>query len=737
MLTKQPELLRFIRRLAQPDNRQHTDQELIGRFLARRDEASFLMIVHRYGSMVYAVCRRVLGDEANSEDAFQESFLVLARKAGTLRTRASLADWLYGVARRTALQARAKAARRAARERSAPTRAVCDTLAEVSVRETLAILDEELARLPEKYRVPLLLCTLEGLSRDEAARQLNWSLNALKSRLEQGRVLLRRRLAGRGLALPAALFSATVLGGVSRASPPAALVDGATRAAIAAMGPSTGDVSVSAKAISLMKGVKKVMWMGKGKLMLGLAVVVTAAGFGVGVPAFRQLGAETSAKAIAPAAPPGAVSDPDAAAANTVRAALEKALEGAAALDDPFQKARGLILVARAQNRVGDRKAAAETARLALKAADGVPTNEEESGQAKCVLLMMAAEAQAEAGEIQAARETARRIKPDDFVQSVQVTGTRGAAERAVAAALAKAGKFDEAIKTAGAIRDRWQKGYALGDVAADQAEKGDWTAARKTAESIEYGDARVKALAALARLRAKAGAKSEADELFAAAIRMVAGFDNGEGAVGDRAFALTGVVHEQAESGDLKAALKTAESIPEFVGFPFKEVVLVDIRARGGDVDGALKAARTLPDGLRAAEGLKIVAEAQARAKDFGPALRTVDRIRDDFTKAAALVVVAREQVRAGDRKEGAGTFDKALKAAAGLTEGKYRFDEHSRQFLLRTLAAAQAEVGEEDAARAWIAKELSGYVRTFALVGLAEGTAQHREAGDRPGGR
>jgi tetratricopeptide (TPR) repeat protein len=304
---------------------------------------------------------------------------------------------------------------------------------------------------------------------------------------------------------------------------------------------------------------------------------------------------------------------------------------------------------------------------------------------------------------------------------------------------LAKAGKIDEAIKTAHAIRDRGARGNALKDIATIQAEKGDWSAAHKMVEAIEDGIAKVNAVAVLGRLRAKAGMKSKADELFAEAVRIAGDFDDTKNSngVGDRAFALCGIIHEQVESGNLKAAMKTAGTIPEFAGFPFRSLVLADLRAKAGDIDGALEAARTLPEGRHAAEGLKFVAEAQARAKDIGPALRTIESIRDDYTRAATLVAVGSEQARAGDRKGAAETFGKALREAAGLTEGKYRLDDQSRQFLLRALAAAQAEVGEDDATKAWIAKESSAYVKTFALVGLAEGANKRREAGDRPRGQ
>src|SRR5262249_32587759 len=143
----------------------------------------------------------------------------LARKAGSTVWGSSVAGWLCGVARHLALKARAAAARRAAHEGRARPRPPADPLADVRLREAQAVLDEELARPPEKYRAPLVLCCLEGAARDEAAQQLGWPLATLKSRLEQGRDLLRRRLARRGLALSAALAGLTLGSDACRAAP--------------------------------------------------------------------------------------------------------------------------------------------------------------------------------------------------------------------------------------------------------------------------------------------------------------------------------------------------------------------------------------------------------------------------------------------------------------------------------------------------------------------------------------
>ena len=184
------------------------DRHLLERFTAGRDEAAFAELVRRHGPLVLGVCRRLLRDPNDADDAFQATFLVLARKAASISNRESVSGWLYQVAHNTALKARISAAARRRRERRVGARPPADVLDEVTGRELLAVLDEELQRLPERLRSPLVLCYLQGSTRDEAARQLGWSLATLKRRLEEGRESLRCRLARRGLTLPAALLVA-------------------------------------------------------------------------------------------------------------------------------------------------------------------------------------------------------------------------------------------------------------------------------------------------------------------------------------------------------------------------------------------------------------------------------------------------------------------------------------------------------------------------------------------------
>src|SRR5919198_1202887 len=179
------------------------DAPLLQRYAVHRDEHAFAVLVRRHAPLVWRVCGRVLGHAQDAEDAVQATFLVLARKAGSIRKPGSLASWLHGVAYRIARRAQAEAERRRAHERQAARVSVADPGREAAWRELGRILEEEVNALAEKYRLPLLLCYWEGKSHEEAARQLGWPGGTLKTRLARGRQLLQGRLTRRGVALPA------------------------------------------------------------------------------------------------------------------------------------------------------------------------------------------------------------------------------------------------------------------------------------------------------------------------------------------------------------------------------------------------------------------------------------------------------------------------------------------------------------------------------------------------------
>lgn len=274
-------LLRDLRRLAAASPCDHLhDGQLLGRFILDHDETAFEALVRRHGPMVLRVGLRVLPNLQDAEDICQATFLTLARRASSIRQSASVASWLYGVAYRMAMKARAHDAKRRAREQRKTAPVHSQPLAELTGQEICRILDEELQRLPTACRQALVLCLLEGRTRDEAAQQLGLSLATLKRRLEQGRALLRKRLGGRGLGLAAVLSAAALAEAAASAALPSRLmlplIHAATR--IAAGKAMAG--LVSAKVAALTEGMVLAMFLNKLKTIAMTLAALLSVGAG-------------------------------------------------------------------------------------------------------------------------------------------------------------------------------------------------------------------------------------------------------------------------------------------------------------------------------------------------------------------------------------------------------------------------------------------------------------------------
>jgi RNA polymerase sigma factor (sigma-70 family) len=257
-------LLRQLRKILDPTHGPSVgDAELLDRFVQQRDEAAFELLVWRHQRMVLGVCRRVLGNAHDVEDAFQAAFLTLARKAASLRRQGAVAGWLHKVAYHIALRARKNAAKQKTVE-LAPTELVSlpDPTEDVIRRDLAAVLDEEVSRLPQKYRLPVVLCYLEGMTYPEAGRQLGLPIGTLSARLTRARDLLRTRLLRRGIGVPGAMLAA-VLGEQTSSAAPAALVNTTVKTAAGA---------VSASVAALTEGVLRSMLVTK--LKIGMAAML-------------------------------------------------------------------------------------------------------------------------------------------------------------------------------------------------------------------------------------------------------------------------------------------------------------------------------------------------------------------------------------------------------------------------------------------------------------------------------
>ena len=284
------------------------DAQLLERYLVRRDEAAFEALVNLHGPMVLSLCRRFLRDPRDIEDAFQATFLILARRAGSIRKREVLSSWLYGVAYRVAVRSRSDVLRRRSYETASTSLEDAAPFDSNDLEEVVPILDQELSRLPEKLRAPLVLCYLKDCTHDQAAAELRWPVGTVRSRLARGRELLRERLTRRGCAPSAAILGVSPglsLRPFTVSVPPALVrstVQAANRFASAAMAGPAGQVlfsSFSGSATTLAQGVlttmvlSQIKMFGAGLIAAGLVAGSFGAAPGAGIapagPGARQV----------------------------------------------------------------------------------------------------------------------------------------------------------------------------------------------------------------------------------------------------------------------------------------------------------------------------------------------------------------------------------------------------------------------------------------------------------------
>ncbi|HVS35732.1 MAG TPA: sigma-70 family RNA polymerase sigma factor, partial [Gemmataceae bacterium] len=285
-------ILGRLREAALPKGAGLSDGQLLGQFVARRDDGAFQALVRRHGPMVLAVCRRILRHVQDAEDAFQATFLVLAKKAAVVADREAVAGWLHGVAYRAALGARSAALRRRAKERQVEAMPHPIAPPQDDQRELLEMLDRELARLPEKYRLPVVLCELQGRSRKDAAKQLGLPEGTLSSRLAAARKTLAARLSAGG-AISAAALGTLFTEGARAICVPGPLLLSTVRA--------VGGV-VPAGVAALTEGVMKSMLLTKLKATAWGLLLAASLSVGAVVLTYRPASAQSAPTGQPPAA---------------------------------------------------------------------------------------------------------------------------------------------------------------------------------------------------------------------------------------------------------------------------------------------------------------------------------------------------------------------------------------------------------------------------------------------------
>jgi len=290
------------------DDAGQTDAQLLERFIEHRDEAAFAALVRRHGSMVMGVCLRVVRNHQDAEDAFQATFLVLVHKAASIASRGLLANWLYGVAYNTALKAKAANIKRQAKEKQVTEMPDPPMGGQQLWSDDLqALLDQELSRLPDRYRIPIILCDLEGKTRKEAAQQLGCPEGSLSSRLSRARVMLAKRLARHGLAVSGGSLATALSQNVASACVPTSVASATIKAATSYAAGQAATGIVSANVAALAQGVLRTMLLSKlkiGTMWLLIGLIVFGAGFLIYQTATAQQSTVKQADEDTPKSPP-------------------------------------------------------------------------------------------------------------------------------------------------------------------------------------------------------------------------------------------------------------------------------------------------------------------------------------------------------------------------------------------------------------------------------------------------
>jgi RNA polymerase sigma factor (sigma-70 family) len=733
-----------------------SDGDLLERFVATRDEAAFEVLVARHGPVVLHVCRAVLSDRDEVEDAFQAVFLVLARRASAIRSSGSVASWLFGVATRVSARARADAGRRRWHERMAARRGdPMAVTADLDDRPDPAqALREEIARLPERYREAIVLHDLEGHTCEAMARQLRRPVGTVRARLCRARGILKRRLLRRGIAVPAGLVATGALAeaSVTLATVPSTL----TRAAVAAAcGPAAGVAMASARASQFAKGAIDSMIIQELGRIAALSIpAALVAGTVLIARGSASTGGEPRPRAEAQAAPPAAVSPrPEGriAADDAAGRALQQALTAGTAMADPYYFTFALIRLAKSRNAVGDREGALAAFRTADRVAATVKNE-----HLRRLALMRTAVARGRIGDVEPARATldhfareAEGLLPEArsnlmsmVIDFYDQAGFKAQARSSLEAELARVEAIaDERIRDAGIHRFLYSQ-IAMGDYdrALGQAE-------RYQGKRSNY---RASLVGIILHYRSLGSDPPVPRKVVDRAIELV-----GEVTYPyPRALALAEIAPALARSGDIDGALALARDIGKDAPSPFGEsaraeipsamAAIARIQARTGDLDGARKTLRealamgrlVTERGSVLSHRIRRVGEAAAEIGDVEAARESAEVIEDDeMEKVLALVALARAELKAGDATAARATLRNATTRAGNVGARRNMINDDpagNADEVFREVVKAQAEAGDVKGAVATVSGRGSVAWKSEVLAAIAPIQARQ---GDIPG--
>ena len=722
-------LLNHVRKLASVEcNKQAPDGELLRRYAAQRDDQAFAAVVRRHGAMVLRVCQRILGKAEDAEDAYQATFLVLMRKAGSVRWKPSVANWLYGVAYRISLNERKRVARRQRCEGRAPAALARDPLAEITLRDAQAIVDAELAKMSDRYRAPLVHCYLEGATRDEAALQLGWSLATLKRRLDEARSILQARLRRRGLELPTAILT-TMVGASSASAVTSPAMVATLLGNLAASGQATGG---AARAGVLAEGFLRVMFLSQLK---SIAILALAGMVVVGAAAWVAL-RSSSAPNLAEAAivrkdagPPPQVATQPAQPDH-----LQQARALIAALPQDEQQLLLLVRIAKAHALKGDADSARSVFRDAKELAIRV-TGDRRRGRFEVVVAI----AQAEAGLVQDAFATA-----DELGDPCYVASTFGA----IAVCQVQQGDLVGAGKTLDALAALRHVPYELPpgrvrslpacvddslygahwNMAREHVAAKNFSAASRAIRSIPRATDRIVPLTELAGALARNGKLALAKEtvreacaLFAQAAEAGQLVDASRNAIDP--WVRGNIAAAQFRVGDEAGVLQSAACLEGGA----KDLLLMAIAQQGirnGDFDKVGQVAATIANRFDRQGVIKAMALAKAQRGDARTALRDLETAVEEADRGEALAELALLESGRGDRTGALETLRKAQDWIAHARRKDSKLDPRLAGYA--EVAGALARLGAEADALAWAEGEVDVIARSWILIGIAEGQAR-----------
>ena len=730
------------------------DSALLERFLTQRDEAAFEALVRRHGPMVLGVCRRILPDVNDAEDAFQATFLVFVRRAASITDRKLLGNWLYGVAYHTARAARSAASQRRAKEAKAVSRQ--QPPEENAWQELLPLLDDELSRLPAKYRSPVVLCDLEGKSRRDAAQELGLPEGTLSSRLARARSILARRLARRGVTLTAGAMAASLAHYATAAGLPCSLVLSTVRAGtLVLVGQAAAAGLISANVTSLSEGAMKTMFLCKLKsvtavLLLGSSLVIGTAG----VASRHVWAARVSPAQVArgeqhnqegEGVRGGQASVTSSLDRNTA-ALIQEALRAAGTITEPSAKLRTLLSISSVQSKAGDFSGARKTQQEALEIAKRLA-----NGSAKVLGIAEVALAQAGGGDRAAAIRTLEQA--EQAAATISDAHEKGNAFITVLIYQTILADYDGALRTAAESGD-WESTALMTFAGHVQVKKEDepafGRALKRALEMAKRAGSQRQTITAIAAAQAKIGdvngALQLADQLGGYKVEALRDIAIAQAHAGDIEGALkTGTIIEwgqpkatflgavavaQAKAGDRKAAQATLQEIrriadtlqkqtlPREIGRSFRMASLARVREqlamaqlRMGDLNAALQTAATIDSPYENAQVLLEIGTAQAAAGKKGDALETL--------RSAAS---AAEKIKPGTGSEG-----------RGGPSGPSGLPESAKAATMRVIAEEQAKLRDVEGALRTVASIPTSCEKDTARAGIVNAQA---EAGDVQGG-